>query len=177
MTPRDAQSRDHLPPSARPSFLLGAAPVTAHLDSLTNILHTTGDPTGVGSHALSAITARLTLLEDLCADAYQYCGANDAPVPLLDNLSMASAGRTIPHPPILGLFPDRLQTIKNQLAEQTRHLDTIRPLLTLLHRLLSTCNGPDAHLLTTALTMCITPPHSHSPNDLAQQASIEGAPL
>lgn len=140
------------PRSERPSFLLGAAPATAHVNFLKTHLHTAGDYTGQGAQALTAIEARLSLLEDLCADAYQFCGANDAPTVLLDNLSMASAGRAIPHPPGLGLFPDRLHAIKTELAEQTRHLQTIRPLLTLLHRLHSTLNRPDGHLMTTALT-------------------------
>lgn len=152
MPPLPPATDDAFDRAQRTNFVLGAPPITDHLDSLRTTLTTRFAPTEPARQALTALAARLSLLEDLCADAYQFCGANDAPTVLLDNLSMASAGRAIPHPPGLGLFPDRLHAIKTELAEQTRHLQTIRPLLTLLHRLHSTLNRPDGHLMTTALT-------------------------
>lgn len=165
-TPGSSSEYD-LPPSERPSFLLGAAPVRLHLDTLNTLLHDIGDPTGQRTMAVNAIAARLSLLEDICADAYQFCGSNDAPVPLLDNLSMAAVGRTIPHPAIMGLYPDRLQILKQQLAEQAHHLKVIQPLLRILQTLLSTVHSSESASLNKTLTTLLTStkdqecPHEH----------------
>ena len=46
---------------------------------------------------LDTLRARVALLEDVLAEAYQFAGAVGAPVRVLDNLDAAVAGRHLPH--------------------------------------------------------------------------------
>ncbi len=55
-----------------------------------------------------------------------YCGANDAPVELLDNLSMAGNSQPIPHPEVACLYVDEKATLRARVLALERELKMYR---------------------------------------------------
>jgi hypothetical protein len=47
------------------------------------------------------LVAEIERLQRVCAEAYQFAGAADAPVRVLDNLRAAAEGRDLPHETML----------------------------------------------------------------------------
>ena len=78
---RDARIDDLARPSS-PSAPLGAQPT---LLGVCTVLRR------------RLLERRISILEQVCAEAYQLVGAVGAPVKALDNLAAAAAGKPIPH--------------------------------------------------------------------------------
>ena len=59
---------------------------------------------------------RISILEEVCGEAYQLAGAVGAPEKALDNLAAAAGGQPIPHPTFLPVSAADC----DELARQTR---------------------------------------------------------
>ena len=69
-----------------------------------------------------ALQARIALLEQVCAEAYQFAGTVGAPVRVLDNLAAAVDGRSLPHDSFLPIAAEEC----DEVAERQRALERVR---------------------------------------------------
>jgi hypothetical protein len=64
---------------------------------------------------ITALRARVALLEEVAAEAYQLAGAVGAPVRVLDNLDAAVAGRPLPFPTFLPIQAEECSEVGDLL--------------------------------------------------------------
>jgi hypothetical protein len=89
----------------------------------TEYLETVGLPEFAGKQLcadmvqqeLDAIIAERDMLRSVCAEAYQFAGAYDAPVEVLDNLSAAANGLPLPHESFLPVADSDAVVRRDQL--------------------------------------------------------------
>lgn len=66
-------------------------------------------------------------LRYVCAEAYQFAGAYNAPVEVLDNLSAAAIGEPIPHKSYLPIGePPEIKKLRAALVESAKLIETMR---------------------------------------------------
>lgn len=66
---------------------------------------------------LSERSLQVDQLQEVCAEAYQFAGAYDAPVEVLDNLHAAANGLPLPHESFLPVDDSELVKQRDQLLE------------------------------------------------------------
>lgn len=64
-------------------------------------------------------------LREVCAEAYQFAGAYDAPVEVLDNLSAAANGWPLPHESFLPVMDSEAVAQRDQLLVLLKKFDSI----------------------------------------------------
>jgi len=68
--------------------------------------------------SLSSSEARVKELQGVCAEAYQFAGAYNAPAEVLDNLAAAAAGDPLPHKTFLPVIAADVDSLREELESR-----------------------------------------------------------